>query len=475
MTGREGWNLRLDTVKDSSYRLSQLISSKDFVMTEINAVSVTQPGTVHTLAGSGDTLIIARNIRIESTAAITVLVSGGGNGIVNSGTISSTSNDGVSLGGDVNAFANYGIVNAFDDGVSVFGTQSTIYNSGVISAAYGLYFYGDSMLHAESTNVINEGTIAGTTRAISHDLDEDITIGNGSTGLIINTSNLPAIVSFSATSEMSLINKGRIVGDVAMGGGSDTYDGRGGAVIGDILGEAQNDRFIAGASAERFFGGADNDTLIFNSAGGVTASLDNTLVGTRGAAGDFYDDIENVVGSATGADVLRGSEDENDLTGRGGNDTLRGMDGSDVLFGNAGEDRMFGGTGIDFLYGGTGLDVLTGGADTEDFFYCRDLASAGDRITDFGNTAGNNDKFLILNTAVAGSGLPLGAVGTGRFITRTDNLAQQANDQFILRTTDNTLWYDANGSAAGGRTLLFDLQAGATMTANDIIIYGIFM
>jgi Ca2+-binding RTX toxin-like protein len=130
-----------------------------------------------------------------------------------------------------------------------------------------------------------------------------------------------------------------------------------------------------------------------------------------------------------------------------------------------------GGTDIDFLYGGAAVDVLTGGAGS-DGFYCRALTSAGDRITDFGSAGANDDTIFVLDTVVAGSGLNGGPLAAGRFITRADNLAQDANDRFIFRTTDRTLWYDVNGNETGGRTLLFDLQAGATINANDIYIYS---
>jgi hypothetical protein len=49
-------------------------------------------------------------------------------------------------------------------------------------------------------------------------------------------------------------------------------------------------------------------------------------------------------------------------------------------------------------------------------------------------------------------------------------LAQDADDRFIFRTTDQTLWYDADGSGSGAALMIADLQAGATMTNLDILI-----
>jgi len=93
-------------------------------------------------------------------------------------------------------------------------------------------------------------------------------------------------------------------------------------------------------------------------------------------------------------------------------------------------------------------------------------------LLSFGNAAGDQDRLFIRDTAVMGSNLPLGTLNAARFVARNDNLAQQANDQFIFRLTDRTLWYDENGNAGGGRHLLFDLQANATLTASDIVIFS---
>ena len=42
-----------------------------------------------------------------------------------------------------------------------------------------------------------------------------------------------------------------------------------------------------------------------------------------------------------------------------------------------------------------------------------------------------------------------GAIAAGNLVTRADNVAQQADDFFILRTGDKTLWFDQDGSGAG--------------------------
>lgn len=447
-------------------------------MAIIDAVSVQQGPTVHTLASSLDSLIVARGIVIASSAASTVVMSGSDNGIQNSGMIRGIANDGVSITGASNTVANTrtGIIDSDDDGILIFGLDSTVANSGLINGRWGVYYYSNAVGNTGTSVLINSGTIAGEVSAITHVLDEDISITNQVGGLIMSSGTDPVINSVGENSRMTLINAGRIFGDVAMGDDNDRYDGRGGRVFGDVRGELGDDTFLAGAAAERFVGGGDKDTLIFSSVGGVRASLDNTSAGTGLAAGDFYSGIENITGSATGGDVLRGNGAGNLVTGRGGNDVLFGVGGFDGLVGGAGADSLFGGADSDELLGGAGIDVLSGGLGAGvDAFILLSLSEAGDRITDFGNTAADNDSVAIQSTAVAGSGLALGGVAAGRFITRTDNVAQQADDRFVFRTTDRTLWYDANGNAAGGLTMLVDLQAGATLVASDISIFSPFV
>ncbi len=74
-------------------------------------------------------------------------------------------------------------------------------------------------------------------------------------------------------------------------------------------------------------------------------------------------DILNGFRHATGtqsSDILRGSDDDNRLTGLGGHDSLFGEGGADTLDGGSGNDTLFGGAGADSLSGGEGRDELRG-------------------------------------------------------------------------------------------------------------------
>lgn len=71
-------------------------------------------------------------------------------------------------------------------------------------------------------------------------------------------------------------------------------------------------------------------------------------------------ELSRIVGTA-GPDVLHGSDDAEELRGRGGDDLLFGHGGDDYFYGEGGSDDLDGGPGDDLLDGGPGRDSLLGG------------------------------------------------------------------------------------------------------------------
>jgi len=242
--------------------------------------------------------------------------------------------------------------------------------------------------------------------------------------------------------------------------GTNVLDGAGG-----------NDSLNGGEGNDVLIGGTGNDRYLLNSSGDVAFEASANLAGGtdtvlslityRAAFG-----IENV--------NLRGDENlsafgnglANTLVGNGGNNALNGGGGADVLRGNAGVDRLAGGAGADRLAGGAGADRLSGGSGADDFrFMGRN--EAGDTITDFRT----GDDFEISARGFGGGLVAGGTLAGTRFVVRAnDNQAQDGDDRFIFRESDDTLWFDANGSRAGGSILVADLDAGATVTSEDIFL-----
>ena len=216
-----------------------------------------------------------------------------------------------------------------------------------------------------------------------------------------------------------------------------------------ILGSAYDDRLAGDGAANWLDGGDGADVLAgrgradtLRGGGGMdTASYADALTsvtadlavpGTNAgeAAGDSYDSVEAVTGSAH-ADRLGGD---------GGANLLTGGAGSDVLLGRAAADMLLGGLGDDILIGGAAADRLEGGDGTDTAAYT-DAAAA---------------IFLDLTTPGLNSGDAAGDV----FISI---------DAFAGSAFDDTLAGDggANRLAGGGGADLLQGRAGADVLAGD--------
>jgi len=397
---------------------------------------------------TADSLLVGRNGLIASTDGSDAVYGIGSNHRVHvEGTVAGQY--GVGLGDDAAADSGErvlvtatGVVSGASVGVAVTAHDSTVINHGLIDG--GVTAIGVEGLGMGTTHIYNAGVLHAGLVGIWKFGSEALALRN--TG-IIEGGNASVVGSTAAD---TIRNLGQMFGDVFLNGGNDLYDGRGGSIEGSIFGGDGNDIFRLGAGIETVDGGAGWDTLDFRSGGGIQVALDGSFANTGRAAGDVYSGIEGLLGSMFGADRLAGDGAANGLRGFGGADTLAGGGGDDGLVGGAGHDRLTGGAG-------------------NDRFVFETLAQAGDVITDFAGVAGNNDSFQI-TAAGFGGGLVAGPLAAGQFRSRADNHAQDANDRFIFRTTDATLWFDQNGNAAGGLTMIADLQAGAVVSAGDIVL-----
>ena len=158
------------------------------------------------------------------------------------------------------------------------------------------------------------------------------------------------------------------------------------------------------------------------------------------------------------------------VTGDARANTLRGGVGTDTLVGGGDNDRLDGGAGADKLQGGAGVDNVSGGLGNDTFVFAAP-GEAGDSVTDLRNVSGDNDLFHI-SAAAFGSGLVGGRqLAASQFQIANDTVLQgsaEANIRFIFEADVAKLWFDSNGSAAGGLRLVADLQAGVTMAGADI-------
>ena len=423
---------------------------------KIKAVSQTTIGNVYILANNDD-LLVGRGVTLRCTYSDPVTHTGSDAIIAWTGTHNITvmgtiygADEAINLVGCVTAqtvvirasgrlYSGDGIVHDAD-GVILDGVGSVLKNAGEIHATGS----AASVLvpDAGSTWISNSGVMYGDVSGVWHKF------GNG----VLNFTNSGRVESPTASfiggmSTDNVRNAGQMIGLVDLGGGNDTYDGRGGSVTGTVLGGAGDDHFVAGNAVDVFDGGEGIDTLDLSMMKyGMRIDL-VTPAQNVGAVvlGDSYTGIEHFI-LGKKADILIGDAAANIIEGRDGSDTLSGGGGDDVLI------------------GGLKADALTGGAGADRFVF-NALAERGDSISDF---ASAEDR-IVLKASGFGYGTTTGVLSADDFVSATSEFAAaDASDHFIWRTTDNTLWFDADGNGAGGPMFLLRLQAGADLSAAAI-------
>ena len=243
--------------------------------------------------------------------------------------------------------------------------------------------------------------------------------------------------------------------------GAANINGTGNALVNIITGNSGANVLDGGAGLDTLSGGlgndvyvlgAENDTVI-DSGGNdlITSTISRTLADHAA--------IERL--TLLGASNINGSGNKlnNLMTGNGANNILNGGAGSDTIDGGAGADRLLGGFGNDTLTGGTGADFFV-------FHSAPNAVTNVDTITDFSVT----DDTISLENSVFTT---IGAVGTlaaAAFVRNTTGLAQDASDRIIYESDTGNLFFDSNGSAAGGSVLIAVLDPGLLLTNLDFTV-----
>jgi len=226
------------------------------------------------------------------------------------------------------------------------------------------------------------------------------------------------------------------------GGGDDFLFGGDGDDI--LVGGKGNDTMEGGAGADEFRGGKGMDTVDYSaSTTGVLAYL-NANTSANGAAGDNYINAENVIGSAFN-DLLQNNNGGDAFGGAGadtiyGGGSIGGTDDGGRVRGDAGIDtlRMDYGNTTAWLQNGQGYDIVDQFVENADNFFI-DLSDFG-----LGNTFDANE--LVNSNSVT-------AIG--------------GNAQFIYDGDDSRLYFDSNGTGAGGLILVADLT-NSTVILNTL-------
>lgn len=252
------------------------------------------------------------------------------------------------------------------------------------------------------------------------------------------------------------------------GGGKDTLKGaagndtlKGGEGNDVLQGDAGEDSLDGGTGNDKMIGGKDNDTYYIDSvkdtvletASGGTAdtaivSVDNYLAAAN---------VENLtIASAAGAIGVTGNKSNN------------------TLLGNAAANRLDGKEGADLLHGGGGNDI---------FVFSTKLGSQNiDRIDDFNQgdllqlskkiftkaVVDTSDLVLLDGRNLDGSDLLVGATLAA---AKSLRVGEHANAHFLFDSSQQALYYDADGSGAKEAVHVVTLLGVTTLEANDLVIF----
>ncbi|WP_298962708.1 calcium-binding protein [uncultured Methylobacterium sp.] len=220
------------------------------------------------------------------------------------------------------------------------------------------------------------------------------------------------------------------------GAGRDLLEGRGG-----------NDTLVGGAGIDTLVGGAGNDVYEVNRSTDVIVE----------AAGEGYDEVRTAVGYKlqTGQEIERLIADRSVVTGL-------------TLIGNEFDNRITGTIGDDVINGGGGADVLTGFAGNDTFRIVNGIAPGViDRITDFTNRPGNDDRIQLWQRQMAA--LPAGPLDPEAF-KDTSLGAVDASDRILYDGLTGILSYDSDGSGNRGAIRFAILDGAPRLGADDFIV-----
>ena len=238
-----------------------------------------------------------------------------------------------------------------------------------------------------------------------------------------------------------------LTGGFTIANGVVIENARGGSGNDVLIGNAAANTLDGGRGADRMSGGAGNDVYLVDNArdrvlesGGAGSDKVLSWTSYTLAAGQEIENLNLLV--ATNKAKL-------DLTGNAFGQTLVGNNGANALDGGLGNDVLIG----------------RGGADT--FVFGTALGAANiDRIADFSQGL---DRFR-LDDAVFEALAP-GAVKAGAFkdLARP-GAAADADDRILYDGRTGEVFYDADGSGAGERTLFAVLAKPAALDHTDFFV-----
>jgi Ca2+-binding RTX toxin-like protein len=235
------------------------------------------------------------------------------------------------------------------------------------------------------------------------------------------------------------------VGDVnpEMAYGSAGSDALVGGSGDDILnGMAGADVLVGGGGNDTYYVDDANDRVIETATGGIADEIYTTISYTLAAY------VERLTGSGSAAIGLTG----NALSNR--------------IKGNAAANKINGGNGDDTLAGGAGNDRLTGGNGKDVFVFDTAPAKSGNKDTIIDWSAKHDT--IQLENAVFKALKKTGGLSKSYFVKAAKAL--DGNDYVGYDGRTGNLWYDQNGSKAGGQLVFANIGKHKSIAFNDFLV-----
>ncbi|MFB2553508.1 M10 family metallopeptidase C-terminal domain-containing protein [Ensifer soli] len=385
-----------------------------------------------------------------------------------------------------------GVVDAQPAQIS--GIEVIVFDGAGMAGTANLLIIGATQMNTSGIlpNGLVRGSLADGTTGGAIETDTLIVRLNGATGVDLgmldfltwDTRDAVIVVGNDANGGADRIVGSIVDDEVLAGAGQDAVSGqsgndvlRGGSGNDSLAGETGNDMLYGEAGADTLEGGAGADMLD----GGAGIDI---LKG--GAGNDIYvidSTSEKADESATaisGSDTVRtsvsfdlssdrqtaGSVEDLELTGSAAiNGTGNRL--SNTITGNSAVNVIRGEAGADVLAGGRANDTLTGGTGADRFVFDTALAANVDTIVDF---VAGTDVIALDDAVMAGIGFVGGVLQVSAFAANVDGLARDVSDRIVYDTDSGRLFYDANGSLAGGRVQFAMLAASPALSHTDFLV-----
>lgn len=353
------------------YGIYESTSSNTIIVLGDITLSSTATAGVRFMSGTSS-LEIGKDSRIDAKAATYgVFAEGAGQPIVNRGEIRGGS---AGIHGEIwGKVENHGTIKGEGIGIHYLGEGSEIVNHGEIDGNFGI------VTGSAGTRIVNEqrATISGMVAGITLLGSGATTISNS--GIIRSGNN--AIQADQGP--LTVVNTGKIIGNVTLSDGIDSFDTTRGVVEGVIRGGEGDDFYYISSSKTKLedLGASFNDTVFSSASYRLVGGLDHLELRGKG-------DIDAT--GNRGGNMLAGNKGDNHISGLNGDDLLAGWYGDDVLRGGGGKDIFH------FSHGGDtdrvkdfedGVDWIRSDYVTtvSDFGGLKIKSVNGDLVVDFGH------------------------------------------------------------------------------------------